>query len=156
MKWGGRRADQSGVGGEAKGGMEGGRTEKADEVSEIEGPRDPCPGEAPTKEGREREEAEEDGVVEGKDAEGSADVEALKAAVGVAAIDEDAGDEEAGEDEEEVDAGPAPGEVEVVMGEDEQEGGCAEAVECGVVGAVGGLSFWGVGGDGERRSGWGH
>ena len=104
-------------------------------------------------EGSYREEKKKDCVVERKDAESAAGVEAAEVVRVGDGLDEDAGDEEAGKSEEDVDTSeegalnPAGQDidgseisvvdVDEVMTEDHEDGEAANAVECGVVAQLG-------------------
>jgi len=110
--------------------------DEASEVAEIRGPDEPGPGPLPMEDGPGKDHGEQDAVVKREDSQGTANVEVANAMGVVAGVEEDAGDEKAGEDEEEVDPGPAVGELEVVLEEDEKESDGAEAVERRIKGTI--------------------
>ena len=107
----------------------------------------------------EKEDEDQDTVVDRRDAQNATPVEGAVEVCGGAGTQEDGGDQEAGQDEEDVDAEPAVAECEVegaggdrgaekvshgvgvgeVVAEDEKEGEAADAVERGYVMAAGGV-----------------
>ena len=78
------------------------------------------------------EDCDENGVIEGKNAQGSADIERASAPRRVARVPENACDQETGEDEEEVDTRPAQGRERStpdVKGHDHSHGDATDAVQ---------------------------
>lgn len=119
----------------------------AEEIGEVGGPKEPAGVPLPMRQRLGEENEEKDGIVQGEDAQGAAQVEVARAVGLVGGVEQDASDEKAGKDEEAVHTDPAEPEVAVVVKENRQERRGAQAVQSGVEDAVAGRGAGGRAGD---------